>query len=313
MASLRSLLFNTVARTTAKRYARSMQLEPAVLHKARQGMESMGERMLKSFSGARFEDSMLAQVPVIWSRATSSAGASETGDTSGIIYYCHGGGYILASPRVYRRFTGLLSQLTGCEVVAPDYRLAPEHPFPAAPDDALAGYRALLDQGIDAKRITVMGDSAGGNLALVTLLNIKQAGLPLPNSGVLLSPWADLTGSGYSYRENARKDPVIPANRIGEAARAYAPDEDLSDWRISPLFGSFSGLPPLLIHVGSTEVLRDDARRIAQRASAAGVYAHLKVWYRMPHVFQIFSQFIPEAREAMDEIAEFVTLRRLES
>ncbi len=313
MASFRSLLFNGVLRITAKRYARRMEVDPVAITKVRQAMENMGERMLKSYSGARFEEAELGDVPVIWSHSGQSDLARVRSDNSGVIYYCHGGGYILASPRVYRRFTGQLSQATACQVVAPDYRLAPEHPFPAAPEDALSGYKALLKQGIDPSRITIMGDSAGGNLALVTLLNIKASGLPQPNSGVLLSPWADLTGSGYSYLVNARQDPMLPADRITEAARAYAPEGDLADWKISPLFGDFEGLPPLLIHAGSTEILRDDACRSALAAQAAGVHSELKLWYRMPHVFQIFSQILPEARQAIREIAQFVEARRLEA
>jgi len=180
--------------------------------------------------------------------------------------------------------------------------LAPPLPIRAT-EDALAAYKALLQQGTPAQRIVISGDSAGGNLALVTLLNIRQAKLPTPAAAVLLSPWADLTGSGESMQINAASDAMLPGERMPEAAHLYAGEHNLRDWRISPLFGDYSGLPPLMIHVGSTEILRDDARRVAATAEAAGVDVTLKEWPQAPHVFPVFADLLPEGRAALAEIA----------
>jgi len=155
----------------------------------------------------------------------------------------------------------------------------------------------------------IAGDSAGGNLALVTLLRARDAGLPLPSAAVLLSPWTDLTGSGSSMQTNAKLDPMLPAQRIDEAARMYAPLANLDDPDISPLFGDFAGLPPLSIHVGTTEILLDDSRRLADRARQHGVRVELKTWHRMPHVFPMFADFLPEGRRALGEIAQFIGAR----
>ena len=155
----------------------------------------------------------------------------------------------------------------------------------------------------------VAGDSAGGNLALVTLLRARDLGLPLPGGAVLLSPWTDLTGSGASIRTNAKRDPMLPAQRIDEAARMYAPTAQLDSPDVSPLFGDFTGLPPLSVHVGTTEILLDDSQRLVERARQHGVSAHLERWHRMPHVFPMFADFIPEGRQALDKIGQFVSTR----
>jgi acetyl esterase/lipase len=223
--------------------------------------------------------------------------------------YFHGGGFLVGSPLPYRLLASQIASTAGCDVAVVDYRLAPEHTFPAARDDALDAYRALLATGVDARRIAIAGDSAGGNLAAVTLLNILKLGLPSPAAAVLLSPWTDLTGSGASVRTNADRDAMLPAARMPSAARLYAGSRDLADPDLSPLFGDWRACPPLTVHVGSGEILLHDSVQLVERAKAAGVDATLRVWPDMPHVFPAFSPLLPEARAAVREIASFLTAR----
>ena len=299
VASLRSRILNTAIRYGGKRRLAGLEFTQASIAASRARMERLGDRTTLSPHLTRELD-MLGGVTTEWTRAPRSRG---------VILYCHGGGYALGSPKAYRGLTARLATLTGCDVAAIDYRLAPEHPHPAAPDDAINAYGALLSRAIDAKSIVIAGDSAGGNLALVTLLRARDRGLSLPCAAVLLSPWTDLTGSGASMRANVKRDPMLPAHRIDEAARLYAPHADLTDPDISPLFADLTGLPPLAIHVGTTEILLDDSQRLAQRAQQHGVDVELSVWHRMPHVFPIFADFIPEGRRAVSDIGAFIDKR----
>ncbi len=297
MASVRGHLLNTAIRYAGKRRLAGLEFTPATIDATRARMERLGDRGKLGAPLTRDVDD-LGGVTTEWTRPNRPP--------RGTILYCHGGGYVVGSARVYRGLAQRLAAVTLCDVAVIDYRLAPEHAYPAAPDDAIKAYRNLLSRGIDAASIVVAGDSAGGNLALVTLLRARDLGLALPSAAVLLSPWTDLTGSGASMRENARADPMLPAGRIDEAARLYARDVDLKDPDVSPLFGDFSGLPPLSIHVGTTEILLDDSRRLADRARQHGVRVELKTWDRMPHVFPMFADFLPEGRRALNEIGEFI-------
>lgn len=300
MASLRGHLLNTVIRYAGKRRLAGIEFTPAMIEASRARMERMGDRAELTPPLTRHVDE-LGGVATEWTRTNRLS--------RGVILYCHGGGYVVGSPRVYRGLAARLAALTDCDVAVIDYRLAPEHVYPAAPDDAISAYRDLLSRGIDAASIVIAGDSAGGNLALVTLLRARDRGLPLPSAGVLLSPWTDLTGSGISMQTNAKLDPMLPARRIDEAARIYAPSADLDHPDVSPLFGNFAGLPPLSIHVGTTEILLDDSQRLAERARQHGVRVELKTWHRMPHVFPMFADFLPEGRRALDEIRDFIDAR----
>lgn len=295
--SLQGVLLNTVLRYTVKRTL------------ARRGIEELGAmraRLDRLTNYMKFSPAVsrhaarLNGVDAEWTRVAGSS------DPARIVFYCHGGAYLLGSARMYRDLTYQLARYCAADVLAIDYRLAPEHPHPAAIDDAMAAYRALIDGGIAATRIVVAGDSAGGNLALVLLQRLRDAQLPLPAAGVLFSPWADLSGSGATMRSNAQVDPLLPVGRIGEAASYYANGADLKDASISPLFGDFAGLPPLLLHVGAKEVLLDDARRVHAAARAAGVDVTYREWAGMPHVFQAFARFVPEARSALSQVGDFV-------
>jgi acetyl esterase/lipase len=185
-----------------------------------------------------------------------------------------------------------------------DYRLAPEHPFPAALEDCLAAYRWLLGTGISPLDIVIAGDSAGGNLTLTTLLSLRDAGDPLPAAAVCIAPMTDLEGTGESFR--TKDDPALTAEFALKVARHYAGDHDLRLPLLSPYHGDLRGLPPLLIQVGGDEILLSDATRLADDARAAGVEVHLAVWPKMWHVWHVFAPSLPEARRAIDDIGAFI-------
>jgi acetyl esterase/lipase len=228
--------------------------------------------------------------------------------TQTTMLYLHGGGYFACSPKTHRPITGAYAR-HGLRVFAADYRLAPEHPFPAALDDALAAYRGLLDLGLDPKRLVIGGDSAGGGLALGMLLAAKAADLPMPACALLFSPWTDLAGTGESLVTNRIRDPMLVSERLREGGDIYLNGADPKNPFASPLYGNLAGLPPLLIQVGDGEILRDDSTRLAARARQAGVTVSLKIWPGMPHVWQISQGFLPEARDALNEAAAFAKLR----
>lgn len=221
------------------------------------------------------------------------------------VLYLHGGAYVFGSPATHRPLTGRLARSADAEVVAIDYRLAPEHPFPAAVDDALAAYRALLAE-VPASAIVVAGDSAGGGLSLALALSIRDAGLPPPAALALLSPWTDLTLSGASHRERAARERLLTTATLAADARAYAGSADLATPRLSPLFADLRGLPPMLIQVGGEEILFDDSRRLADAAAAAGVPAQLVVYEGLWHVWQLFGGALPEADRAIEALGRFV-------
>ncbi|MBL4908362.1 MAG: alpha/beta hydrolase [Sneathiella sp.] len=223
-----------------------------------------------------------------------------------VCLYLHGGGYFWGSAKKYRELTIRIAKSFGGRVFAPDYRLAPEHPFPAAVDDALMAYSYLLDQGISAKSICVAGDSAGGGLSLSLLIALRERGLPMPAAASLISPWTDLTCSGESMGYNARKDPLFKPSMLMWNSRHYCGDRDKSDPRISPLFADLKGLPPLLLQVGSTEILLDDSRRVHEKISSHGGSSRLDIWPKMMHVWHLAAMFVPEGRRAIKEMGAFM-------
>jgi monoterpene epsilon-lactone hydrolase len=235
----------------------------------------------------------------------AAAGAAHAAGTPTILYL-HGGGYYFCSPRSHRSLVFGLATRSRAPAFSLDYRLAPEARFPAALDDALAAYRQLLADGTPAQSIVISGDSAGGGLALATLVALRDAGDPLPAGGLLFSPWTDLGASGASIRTNDGVDPMFSGPAIGRAAKLYLGDTPATHPYASPVYADLHGLPPLFIQAGSTEVLLDDARRVAETARSAGVSVELQIWPNMPHVWQIFTPFIPEARRALDGAAGFV-------
>jgi monoterpene epsilon-lactone hydrolase len=222
------------------------------------------------------------------------------------ILFLHGGSYAFNSARVYRSLTTALAAESGATVYAPDYRRAPEHPFPAARDDALASYRWLLDRGHRPESVALAGDSAGGGLSLTMVLAIRDAGLPAPAALALISPWTDLGMSGASVEAKAGDDVVLNRDALAEAADWYRGDLPLDDPRVSPLFADLSGLPPVLIQVATEEMLTSDSERLAERAAGAGVEVELEIYEGLLHDFQLYERRLSVAREAVERIAAFL-------
>jgi len=257
-------------------------------------------------------DSKLYRLPVGLSRELAVADyvdcewiAAHGAETPRVLLYLHGGGFFLRTPQVHARLAGRLALALDCRALVPDYRLAPEYPFPTAPEDCFRAYRWLLEQGTAPADIVIAGDSAGGNLALATLLMARDAGLPLPACGVCLSPGTDLSLGGFTLVSNERRDPMFRLQSLLIMKHTYLAGADPSDPLASPINASFQDLPPLLFQVGDTELLLDHATRAYERARAAGLHTQLSVWRGMPHVFQAFAS-LPEAAQAVAEIAAFV-------
>ena len=254
---------------------------------------------VKPSVGAKTEKVDAGGVKAEWMTAPGAA-------TDRAILYFHGGGYVLGSIHSHRDMCERLSRAAQARVLALDYRLAPEHPFPAAVEDARAAYRWLLKQGLSPKRIALAGDSAGGGLTFATLLALKQHGDPLPACAAPLSPWVDLEALGDSMTTKDAEDPMVHRHLVEQMAKTYVPTGDLRNPLCAPLHGDLSGLPPLLIQVGSRETLLDDAVRMADKAKKAGIAVELDVWQGQIHVWQIFAGRLDEGEQAIQKIGAFV-------
>jgi epsilon-lactone hydrolase len=227
-----------------------------------------------------------------------------------VVLFLHGGGYVMCSPVTHRLFMARTARVVGARVLGLKYRLAPEHPFPAALDDAVAAYRWLLDTGHKPADILLVGDSAGGGLALATLKRLRDEGAPLPVGAALLSPWVDMAADDSSLRDNASVDYLGPmAHRMGEMATHYLGGADPKDPLASPLHGDLGGLPPLLLHAGGAEVLRGQVERLADRARSSGVEVELSVYPDMVHVWHAFAGVFPQAGEALEAVGAFARQR----
>jgi epsilon-lactone hydrolase len=238
-------------------------------------------------------------VPAEWSLAPGS-------DSARVLMYLHGGGYCSGSIASHRGMVTEVGRAAKVRTLAVGYRLAPEHPFPAALDDALAAYRFLLDSGIAPANIAIGGDSAGGGLALATMISLRDAGKPLPGCAWLISPWIDLTMSGASLADKAEVDPLIQKAYLEELAAAYLRGADPAGPLASPLSADLAGLPPLLIQVGSAETLLDDAVRIARKAGAANVPVTLEVWPHMIHAWHLWAAELADGRRAIASAGAFI-------
>lgn len=223
-----------------------------------------------------------------------------------VLFYLHGGGYAFGSPATHRAMTTGIARRAGIKVFSLDYRLAPEHPYPAPVEDAVAAYRWLLDQGVKPERIIVSGDSAGGGLSMALLLSLKQLQLPLPAGAILLSPWTDMTVSGDSHHDNQMSCAMFNRNAIQRGAENYLSGAAATDALASPLMGDLSGLPPISIHVSDSEVLRDDSLRLVEQQTAVDTPIDIHIWKKQPHVWPVFYPLLPEAKHCINDMAAFI-------
>jgi len=253
----------------------------------------------------RFTPSTNAPVRGEWTAPRSGADGMRT------ILHLHGGGYQCGSPVTVRPITGGLATAARARVFAPDYRRAPEHRFPAAFDDTLASYRWLLSQGIPSTSIAVSGDSAGGGLALALLLALRDSGEPMPACATLISPWTDMLGTGESNRTNVDRCALFNGNSIALASRSYLGDANPRDVRASPVYGRFDGLPPLLVHVGEDEMIRDDSTRVVEQVRSAGGEAQVAMWPVVPHAWQLYGTLMREARESLSALGQFIAAKTM--
>jgi acetyl esterase/lipase len=249
----------------------------------------------------RFESAQVGSIPGEWI-------THRTIPATATLLYLHGGGYFACSPRTHRAATSFFAA-RGFRVFAPDYRLAPEHRFPAGIEDAVTAYRGLLASGIDARQIAVSGDSAGGGLSLALVLSLRDRGLPLPGALALFSPVTDMSASGNSIRANSKRCAMFSSELFPRGAQFYLGDQDRLTPLASPLFAKLEGLPPMLIHVGLNETLLDDSVRFAERAKTAGIDVTLRQWPTVPHVWQLMHALVPEGRESLNEAATFLHQR----
>ena len=271
------------------------------IEQARAGLEALSE-IVKPAADVQCEPVDVDGVPGEWVAASNA-------DPERIVYCLHGGGYTIGSIKSHREMVSRISRATAARALLVEYRLAPEHRFPAAVEDALTGYRWLISNGADPAHTVIAGDSAGGGLTVATLVALRDAGNPLPAAAVCLSPWVDMECLGESMRTKADVDPWVQYEPLVKQAEMYLAGADPHHPLAAPLYADLSGLPPLLIQVGTSETLLDDSTRLAERATAAGVDVTLDVWDEMIHVFQLFATMLPEGQQAIDRIGEFVRER----
>jgi acetyl esterase/lipase len=292
MASMQAHALDALLRVTVRRQLKkTLTLE--------QVRAALGGTSVPGPKDTYYRTDIVGGVPGEWVTAPAKPADAPT------LLYLHGGGYFACSPRTHRPITGWFAN-QGFSVFAADYRLAPEHPFPAAVEDAAAAYLALRAAGVAANRIVLAGDSAGGGLAVALLLHLRANGHALPAAAALFSPWTDLAITGASVQENIDNDAMFWAPTMPTGAQFYLGDTDPSTPLASPLYGDLHGLPPLLIHVGERELLRDDSTRLAARAQEAGVRVELQVWQVVPHVWQLAHNLVPEGRKSLKLARDFL-------
>ena len=293
--SIRAALMNFVISRTVK-----LQLPKNIteIKAFRARMADAGNLMPKPSPDVTFEACQAGEANCEWVYPASAG-------LNAVILYFHGGGYVMGDAIGHRNLSGRLARASGFRVLMVNYRLAPENPFPSALEDAITAYNWLLSQGYSPENIILGGDSAGGGLALAALLNLKNLGTELPAAAILISPWVDLTLSGSSYADNNKSDPMLTNQVLNVWAETYLAGRDAKAPLASPLFGDLMSLPPMLVHVGSTEILRSDAESLVDRVIEMGGTAALKVWPKMVHVFHLFAGRVPEADQAINELGNY--------
>ena len=272
-------------------------MTPEELEHQRRNQELLG-RLTAPMAGMDYEEFSIGTMPAAWTRLKAPHGNRR------VILYCHGGGYTSGNLGYSRVLSSKLAHVTGYDVLSFEYRLAPEHPYPAAVEDALRAWDYLMYLGYGAENVTAAGDSAGGNLALVLCTRLKAAGRRLPRALLLMSPWTDMTMSGASYRERAESDPMLTAEYIEAVRSAYAGGQDYRSPELSPLLGDLRGFPPALIQVGDHEILYSDSAALQEALHRAQVPCRLEVSEGMWHVFQMFP--VKKAAAAMESAARFL-------
>jgi monoterpene epsilon-lactone hydrolase len=261
----------------------------------------LSDRYGASPRDAVFEPAQLGPIKGEWVR-------TDTSDPRRVILYFHGGGYIAGSPETHRPLIARLAQAGEATAFSLSYRLAPEFAFPAAVRDGIDAYRNLLQKGVQASSLVLAGDGSGGGLAFSVTLAIRNAGLALPAAVVAMSPWADLSLSGWSVLQNARNDSALNWELLFVSARHYLKRASASDAYASPVFANFKDFPPVMVHAGSLEMLRDDASRLGDRASEAGSRVSIEIYDGMQHVFQA-NPYVPEARVSLSRLGQFIKSR----
>lgn len=280
--------------------AKKLKLEEKKIEESRKIIDSFARNFSILPKNCKIEET---QIEGIYAELISNNQTKE----DKVILYLHGGGYGYCSADTHRSLAANIMIESGVKVVLPEYRLAPEHPFPAAIEDTITIYQWLLNQGYKSSNIIFAGDSAGGGLSVAATVALRDQYFPLPAAIVCLSPWVDLTSSGDSYRINSDKDPYLRSDLVRKTAQQYAGGESLDHHLISPVFADLHRFPPMFIQVGSIEILLSDALMLTANAHQAGVDVHFKVWKGMWHVWQI-SNKLPEAKKAVKEIGEFIKL-----
>lgn len=249
-------------------------------------------------AGVTVSPCMVAGLPSEWIDTISPSQCT--------VLYLHGGGYILGGCATHRNLVARVALAAGARMLLPEYRLAPENPYPAAVHDAIAAYRSVIARGVAPSSLVVMGDSSGGGLAAALLLSLRDGGVPLPAAAVLLSPWTDLTLSGNSYRTRATADPIDRLQALRRMAALYVPMGDMREPLVSPLFGDLRGLPPVLTQVGDHEVLLDDSVRFTEGLRHAGNHVELEIWPEMWHGWHMAAPLLPEANDAIARVGDYI-------
>jgi monoterpene epsilon-lactone hydrolase len=284
-------------------YIQRIDVRTADVHKIRKRLDFIGRLLLRAF-GVRVERTTIAGLYAEWLRP-------KRAPDDKVLLYLHGGAYVIGSCRSHGQMVSHIARAAGINALVPEYRLAPEHKFPAAIEDCVAVYRELLASGIRPENIVIAGDSAGGGLTVAMLLSLRDGGDPLPAAAVLLSPYLDVTASGESATTRADQDPWFHASDMEVVVSNYCGTDEVKKSLVSPVFAEVQGLPPVLIQVGDDEILLSDSTRFADKIRAAGGTVDIEIWPEMWHVFQLFVGKMPEARRAINKIGDYV--RRLYS